>query len=80
MADWIGVAATAPIVSFLPILMMAILFGLAMDYEVFLVSRMRESYVPHRQAARLTVSGASQASARVVTAAAIIMIAVFGAS
>jgi RND superfamily putative drug exporter len=40
-----GIPATAPVTSFLPIIMIAILFGLAMDYEVFLVSRMRESYL-----------------------------------
>jgi putative drug exporter of the RND superfamily len=76
LADPLGVTATAPIVSFLPILMVAILFGLAMDYEVFLVSRIRESYVHTGNAADATVSGFS-ASARVVTAAALIMIAVF---
>jgi RND superfamily putative drug exporter len=76
LADVLGVASTAPIVSFLPILMVAILFGLAMDYEVFLVSRMRESYVHTGRARDATVTG-FQASARVVTAAALIMIAVF---
>jgi putative drug exporter of the RND superfamily len=76
LADPLGVTATAPIVSFLPILMVAILFGLAMDYEVFLVSRIRESYVRTGRAGEATVSG-FQASARVVTAAALIMIAVF---
>ena len=40
----LGIASSAPIISFLPVLLVAILFGLAMDYEVFLVSRMRESY------------------------------------
>jgi RND superfamily putative drug exporter len=70
------VANTGPIVSFLPVLMIAILFGLAMDYEVFLVSRMRESYVHTGRARQATVDG-FQASARVVTAAALIMIAVF---
>jgi RND superfamily putative drug exporter len=76
LADVLGVASTAPIVSFLPILMVAILFGLAMDYEVFLVSRMRESYV-HTGRARDAVTSGCRASARVVTAAALIMIAVF---
>jgi RND superfamily putative drug exporter len=76
LADLLGVAATGPIVSFLPILMIAILFGLAMDYEVFLVSRMRESYVHTGRPREAIVSG-FQASARVVTAAALIMIAVF---
>jgi RND superfamily putative drug exporter len=76
LADALGVTATAPVVSFLPVLMIAILFGLAMDYEVFLVSRMRESYVHSGRAREATVEG-FQASARVVTAAALIMIAVF---
>jgi putative drug exporter of the RND superfamily len=76
LADLLGVASTGPIVSFLPVLMIAILFGLAMDYEVFLVSRMREGYVHTGRAREATVSG-FQASARVVTAAALIMIAVF---
>jgi putative drug exporter of the RND superfamily len=76
LADVLGVTTTAPIVSFLPVLMVAILFGLAMDYEVFLVSRMRESYVHSGKARAATVDG-FQASARVVTAAALIMIAVF---
>ena len=48
---------TGPIISFLPILMIAILFGLAMDYEVFLVSRMREDFVRTGQAQGSTVSG-----------------------
>jgi RND superfamily putative drug exporter len=76
LADVLAVASTAPIVSFLPILMVAILFGLAMDYEVFLVSRMRESYVRTGDAREAITSGC-HASARVVTAAALIMIAVF---
>jgi RND superfamily putative drug exporter len=76
VADLLGVASTAPIVSFLPILMVAILFGLAMDYEVFLMSRMRESYV-HTGNPRAAVVGGFEASARVVTAAALIMISVF---
>jgi uncharacterized membrane protein YdfJ with MMPL/SSD domain len=56
--------------------LIAILFGLAMDYEVFLVSRMRESYARTGKALESTVTG-FQASARVVTAAGLIMIAVF---
>jgi uncharacterized membrane protein YdfJ with MMPL/SSD domain len=71
-----GIPATAPITSFLPIIMIAILFGLAMDYEVFLVSRMRESYLRKNQATEAVVSGFS-VSGRVVTAAAIIMTCVF---
>jgi RND superfamily putative drug exporter len=71
-----GIPATSPITSFLPIIMIAILFGLAMDYEVFLVSRMRESYLRTKDAKEAVVGGFS-ASARVVTAAAIIMTCVF---
>jgi RND superfamily putative drug exporter len=72
----LGVPATGPVISFLPVILMAVLFGLAMDYEVFLVSRMREEYAhgaPPRQA---VVTGARHA-ARVVVAAALIMFSVF---
>jgi putative drug exporter of the RND superfamily len=65
-----------PILSFLPILLMAVLFGLAMDYEVFLVSGMRESFVHAGDAKKSIVTGFSGA-ARVVTAAALIMFFVF---
>jgi RND superfamily putative drug exporter len=65
-----------PILSFLPIILMAVLFGLAMDYEVFLVSGMRESYVHSGDAKQAIVKGFSGA-ARVVTAAALIMFFVF---
>ncbi|RIK16253.1 MAG: RND transporter, partial [Acidobacteria bacterium] len=66
-----------PVLSFLPILLIGILFGLAMDYQVFLVSAMRESHVHGEPARRAVVTGFNH-SARVVTAAAIIMISVFG--
>jgi RND superfamily putative drug exporter len=72
----LGVPATAPIASFLPIIMIAILFGLAMDYEVFLVSRIREQHVRGSESTRAVIRGFSL-SARVVTAAAIIMTSVF---
>ena len=78
LGELFNVAQAGPIVSFLPVLLIGILFGLAMDYEVFLVSRMRESYVRTGQARESIVTGYGQ-SGRVVTAAAIIMIAVFGA-
>ncbi|WP_353828832.1 MMPL family transporter [Agromyces sp. SYSU T0242] len=65
-----------PILSFLPILLMAVLFGLAMDYEVFLVSGMREEYVKTRDPRTAIVHG-FQHAARVVTAAALIMFFVF---
>jgi RND superfamily putative drug exporter len=67
-----------PVLSFLPIMLMGILFGLAMDYEVFLVSRMREEYV-HTGDAQHAVRAGFVSSARVVTAAAVIMFAVFAA-
>lgn len=65
-----------PILSFLPILLMAVLFGLAMDYEVFLVSGMREEYVKTKDPRTSIVHG-FQHAARVVTAAALIMFFVF---
>ena len=76
LADLFGVANTGPIVSFLPVLLIGILFGLAMDYEVFLVSRMREAYVHSGDAREAIVTGYGQ-SGRVVAAAAVIMIGVF---
>jgi putative drug exporter of the RND superfamily len=78
LADLFGVANTGPIVSFLPVLLIGILFGLAMDYEVFLVSRMREAYVHSGDARSAVVTGYGQ-SGRVVTAAAVIMTGVFAA-
>lgn len=65
-----------PLISFLPILVMGILFGLAMDYEVFLVSRMREEYV-HGKSAMESIRAGFVASGPVVMAAALIMFAVF---
>jgi putative drug exporter of the RND superfamily len=75
-AGLIGAAKVGPVISFLPILVMAVLFGLAMDYHVFLVSRMREQFVATGDARR-AVLGGFRASARVVTAAALIMTSVF---
>ncbi|WP_324275071.1 MMPL family transporter [Blastococcus brunescens] len=75
-SDLLGVPATGPVISFLPILLMAVLFGLAMDYEVFLVSRMREEYVHGAEPRAAVVAGARHA-ARVVVAAALIMFSVF---
>ncbi|MDG9678264.1 MMPL family transporter [Micromonospora sp. DH14] len=77
LADLVGLDTPAPLVSFLPILLIGILFGLAMDYEVFLVSRMREDFVHGDTAREATISGMGH-GARVVTAAALIMISVFG--
>ncbi len=73
-----GLVDGAPLVSFLPILMIGIVFGLAMDYQVFLVTRMREAYV-HGDTAREAVVDGFRHGARVVTAAALIMISVFAA-
>ena len=70
--------ATGPIESFLPIMVFAVVFGLSMDYEVFLVSRMHEEWV-HTRDAHYAVRHGLAMTGRVVTAAAIIMIAVFGA-
>jgi putative drug exporter of the RND superfamily len=78
LADLFGVAQTGPVVSFLPVLLIGILFGLAMDYEVFLVSRMREAYVASGNPRDAIVTGYGQ-SGRVVTAAAVIMTGVFAA-
>ncbi len=75
-ADLIGLQSTGPIISFLPILLVGLLFGLAMDYEVFLVSRMREDYV-HGATPQESIVGGFRHGARVVTAAALIMAAVF---
>jgi RND superfamily putative drug exporter len=77
-ADALNVAEIGPVISFMPIILMGVLFGLAMDYEVFLVSRMREDYV-HTGRAKQSVTTGFVGSAKVVTAAAIIMIGVFGA-
>ncbi|WP_043217144.1 MMPL family transporter [Streptomyces sp. 351MFTsu5.1] len=75
-ASLLGVETTGPIMSLMPIFLVGIVFGLAMDYEVFLVSRMREAYVHGETPAQAVTSGFRH-SARVVTAAALIMIAVF---
>ena len=69
-------ASPGPILSFLPTLLVGILFGLAMDYQLFLVSGMREAYV-HGAPARVAVRQGFNAGRVVVTAAAIIMISVF---
>ena len=80
----LGITEVGPLVSFLPIILMGVLFGLAMDYEVFLVSAIREDYVHSGHAspqerARHAIRTGFISSARVVTAAAVIMISVFAA-
>jgi RND superfamily putative drug exporter len=77
LSDIFGVHSPGPILSFAPILIMGVLFGLAMDYQLFLVSGMREAYVHGVDARTAVVTGVRHGRA-VVTAAAIIMISVFG--
>ncbi|MGY1551157.1 MMPL family transporter [Microbacterium sp. A588] len=88
LADVLHVAKVGPIISFMPIILMGVLFGLAMDYQVFLVSRMREDFVhdaaskspnraERRAAAQRAVRSGFTGSAKVVTAAGLIMFAVF---
>jgi RND superfamily putative drug exporter len=72
----LGVPSEGPIASFVPIIVMAVLFGLAMDYEVFLVSSMREHYAKTGHALE-SIRAGSRAAGRVVVSAAGIMIAVF---
>ncbi|MET9510077.1 MMPL family transporter [Streptomyces flavidovirens] len=76
LADVMGVEQTGPVMSMMPIFMVGVVFGLAMDYEVFLVTRMREAYVHGERPGQAIVTG-FQHGARVVTAAAVIMMAVF---
>ena len=71
-----GITEPVPVPSFIPMMMFAVLFGLSMDYEVFLLSRVREEYVRTRDNAAAVADGLA-ATARVITAAAAIMIAVF---
>ena len=78
LASLIGVETTGPIEAFLPVFMFAIVFGLSMDYEVFLVSRMHEEWEHGRDAARAVRRGLSL-TGKVVLAAAIIMVSVFAA-
>ncbi|MFJ3444798.1 MMPL family transporter [Streptomyces sp. NPDC086081] len=76
LSGLMGVEQTGPVMSMMPIFMVGVVFGLAMDYEVFLVTRMREAYVHGEKPAQAVVTGFRH-GARVVSAAAVIMIAVF---
>ncbi|CAG7606239.1 MMPL family transporter [Leucobacter soli] len=78
LGDLLNVHHAGPVLSFMPIILMGVLFGLAMDYEVFLVSRIREEVV-HGADSRTAIRRGFVGSGRVVTAAAIIMISVFAA-
>jgi RND superfamily putative drug exporter len=75
-ADLIGLESTIPVISFIPMFMFAILFGLSMDYEVFLLSRVREEYLRTGDTATSVINGIA-ATARVISSAALIMICVF---
>ena len=82
MADALGVSRTGAVISFMPVIVMGVLFGLAMDYEVFLVSRMREEWIRGQgrpDDARRAVESGFTGSAVVVGAAALIMTGVFAA-
>ncbi len=72
----IGLSDTVPIVAFVPVMMFAVLFGLSMDYEVFLISRIKEEYEKSGDSRQSVVTGLA-ATARVISAAALIMISVF---
>jgi RND superfamily putative drug exporter len=76
--ELIGLDTTVPIVSFIPMFMFAVLFGLSMDYEVFLLSRVREEYAATGDNEEAVITGLAS-TARVITSAALIMISVFGA-
>jgi RND superfamily putative drug exporter len=73
-----GLHQTVPVNPFVPMIMFAILFGLSMDYEVFLLSRVREEFLRHGDSHQSVVDGLAT-TARVITSAALIMISVFGA-
>jgi len=73
----IGIGATGPIDPWIPLMMFTILFGLSMDYEVFLLSRMREEWRRTKDNSTAVADGLAK-TARVITAAAAIMICVFG--
>jgi putative drug exporter of the RND superfamily len=72
----IGLESTVPIVSFVPMMMFAVLFGLSMDYQVFLLTRVREEYAKRPATRHAVVTGVAT-TARVITSAALIMISVF---
>ncbi len=74
--DLIGLEATVPVISFIPMFMFAVLFGLSMDYEVFLLSRVREEYLASGDNTGAVIRGISS-TAHVITSAALIMISVF---
>ena len=76
VAELIGIDHEVPVAPFMPVMMFAILFGLSMDYEVFLISRIREEYLKDGDTRRAVADGLAK-TARVITAAAAIMVVVF---
>jgi len=76
LSNLIGIDHEVPVAPFMPVMMFAILFGLSMDYEVFLISRIREEYLKHGDTSRAVADGLAK-TARVITAAAAIMVVVF---
>ncbi|HET9610474.1 MAG TPA: MMPL family transporter [Acidimicrobiales bacterium] len=78
VGELVGIEDATPVPAWLPMMMFAVLFGLSMDYEVFLLSRVREEYVRTRDNRRAVADGLAS-TARVITAAAAIMVTVFGA-
>jgi putative drug exporter of the RND superfamily len=75
-SNLIGIDHEVPVAPFMPVMMFAILFGLSMDYEVFLISRIREEYLKDGDTRRAVADGLAK-TARVITAAAAIMVVVF---
>jgi RND superfamily putative drug exporter len=76
LGELLGIDREVPVPPFIPVMMFAILFGLSMDYEVFLLSRVREEYLKLGNTARAVTEGLAR-TARVITAAAAIMVVVF---
>jgi RND superfamily putative drug exporter len=76
VGELIGIDHEVPVAPFMPVMMFAILFGLSMDYEVFLISRIREEYLKDGNTRRAVADGLAK-TARVITAAAAIMVVVF---
>ena len=76
VGELIGIDHEVPVAPFMPVMMFAILFGLSMDYEVFLISRIREEYLKDGDTRRAVADGLAK-TARVITAAAAIMVVVF---
>jgi putative drug exporter of the RND superfamily len=78
VGELIGISADTPVPVFIPVMMFAVLFGLSMDYEVFLLSRIREEYLARGETSGAVLDGLAK-TARVITAAAAIMVVVFTA-